>query len=74
MLAFMLLISAAIGIYFRLTGGRQKTGDEYLLADRSMTSVPVAFSLMARYCTMLDGSTYLFRAQVLIRLKGTWGT
>ena len=48
MLAFMLLISAAIGIYFRLTGGRQKTGDEYLLADRSMTSVPVAFSLMAR--------------------------
>jgi hypothetical protein len=31
-----------------MTGGQQKTGNEYLLADRNMATLPVAFSLMAR--------------------------
>ncbi|XP_059469784.1 putative sodium-dependent multivitamin transporter [Neocloeon triangulifer] len=47
--ALMLLISAAIGIYYRFTGGKQKTIREYLLADKNMSIVPVAFSLMASF-------------------------
>ncbi|CAB3384428.1 Hypothetical predicted protein [Cloeon dipterum] len=47
--ALMLLISAAIGVYYRFTGGKQKTVQEYLLADRNMSIVPVAFSLMASF-------------------------
>ncbi|XP_034242040.1 putative sodium-dependent multivitamin transporter [Thrips palmi] len=47
--ALTLLISAGIGIYYRFTGGRQKTAVEYLLADRNMSIVPVAFSLMASF-------------------------
>lgn len=45
----MLLVSSVIGIYYRMTGGQQKTNNEYLLADRNMSALPVAFSLMARF-------------------------
>ncbi|KAI9589534.1 putative sodium-dependent multivitamin transporter [Glossina fuscipes] len=48
-LVIVLTISAAIGVYYRLTGGQQKTTAEYLLADRSMPVMPVAFSLMASF-------------------------
>lgn len=77
-----LLISASIGIYYRFTGGRQKTAvvstslidasglidcsdslccnvhsnllfQEYLLADRSMGIIPVAFSLMASFMSAI---------------------
>lgn len=43
----ILIISAVIGIYYRYTGGKQKTTKEYLLADGSMSAFPVSFSLMA---------------------------
>lgn len=46
-LAIVLIISAGIGVYYRLTGGKQKTAKEYLLADRGMGITPVAFSLTA---------------------------
>lgn len=46
-LAIVLIISAGIGVYYRLTGGKQKTTKEYLLADRGMGITPVAFSLTA---------------------------
>lgn len=36
-----------IGVYYKMTGGRQQTTAEYLLADKSMGIMPVAFSLMA---------------------------
>ncbi|XP_054717017.1 putative sodium-dependent multivitamin transporter isoform X2 [Uloborus diversus] len=63
--ALMLLISAAIGIYFRFTGGKQKTNNEFLLADRNMPILPVAFSLMASFMSAssvigLPADTYLF--------------
>ncbi|KAH8400730.1 hypothetical protein KR009_000676 [Drosophila setifemur] len=45
----ILAISALIGIYYRYTGGKQKTTQEYLMADQSMTTFPVAFSLMASF-------------------------
>ncbi|XP_017045760.1 putative sodium-dependent multivitamin transporter [Drosophila ficusphila] len=48
-LAVVLVISVAIGIYYRFVGGKQSTTSEYLLADRSMGVAPVAFSLMASF-------------------------
>ncbi|XP_073848116.1 putative sodium-dependent multivitamin transporter [Musca autumnalis] len=45
----ILLISAAIGIYYRLSGGKQRTTKEYLMADQSMSALPVSFSLMASF-------------------------
>ncbi|XP_037935642.1 putative sodium-dependent multivitamin transporter [Teleopsis dalmanni] len=52
-LAFVLILSASIGIYYRLTGGKQKTTKEFLLADRSMPITPVAFSLMASFMSAI---------------------
>ncbi|XP_055695888.1 putative sodium-dependent multivitamin transporter [Lutzomyia longipalpis] len=49
----MLLISAGIGVYYRFTGGKQKTTNEYLLADRSMSVWPVSFSLMASFMSAI---------------------
>ncbi|XP_050087971.1 putative sodium-dependent multivitamin transporter [Anopheles aquasalis] len=45
----MLLVSAGIGVYYRFSGGKQKTTTEYLLADRNMSIWPVSFSLMASF-------------------------
>ena len=49
----MLLVSSAIGLYYRFTGGRQKTSAEYVLGDRSMSVLPVAFSLMASFMSAI---------------------
>ncbi|GBN01615.1 Putative sodium-dependent multivitamin transporter [Araneus ventricosus] len=51
--ACMLLVSAGIGIYFRFSGGKQKTTDEYLLAGKDMSILPVAFSLMASFLSAI---------------------
>lgn len=48
-LGIVLIVSAGVGVFYRLTGGKQKTTREYLLADRSMPVLPVAFSLMASF-------------------------
>ena len=47
-LSIMLAVSAAIGIFYACTGGKQKTTKEYLLADGNMHWFPVACSLVAR--------------------------
>lgn len=70
-LALVLIISAAIGIYYRMTGGKQKTTKEYLLADRSMSVLPIAFSLMASFMsavTLLGVSmeNYSFGTQFVV--------
>ncbi|XP_034242343.1 putative sodium-dependent multivitamin transporter [Thrips palmi] len=69
--ALTLLISAGIGLYYRFTGGRQKTAVEYLLADRNMGIIPVSFSLMAGFMssvTLLGVSSenYSFGTMFLI--------
>ncbi|XP_035221456.1 putative sodium-dependent multivitamin transporter isoform X2 [Stegodyphus dumicola] len=43
----MLLFSSGIGVYFRFSGGKQRTTHEFLLAGRNMSVLPVAFSVMA---------------------------
>jgi sodium-coupled monocarboxylate transporter 8/12 len=47
--AGMLLISAAIGIYYALARGGQQTSKDFLMGGRSMTAVPVALSLTASF-------------------------
>ena len=49
-----LALSIAIGIYYSLSGGRQRTTDEYLLGGRVMKSIPLAISLLVSY----DSSTF----------------
>lgn len=48
-LGVMLCASAAIGIYYACTGGKQKTAGEFLLGDRQMQTFPVAMSLLASF-------------------------
>lgn len=52
-LALTLIISSGIGIYYRFTGGKQKTAQEYLLGDKNMSVIPVAFSLMASFMSAI---------------------
>lgn len=47
--AGMLLISAAVGIYYAFAGGGQQTSRDFLMGGRSMTAVPVAMSLTASF-------------------------
>ncbi|GJQ70613.1 hypothetical protein Trydic_g23006 [Trypoxylus dichotomus] len=70
-LVLVLLISSAIGIYYRLTGGKQKTMQEYLLADRNMSIIPVAFSLMASFMSAItllgvSSENYSFGIQFVV--------
>ncbi|KYM96632.1 PREDICTED: putative sodium-dependent multivitamin transporter [Cyphomyrmex costatus] len=44
-IAMMLCISVGIGIYYRFSGGRQKTMEEYFIANRSMNVLPVAIAM-----------------------------
>ncbi|XP_016957700.1 putative sodium-dependent multivitamin transporter [Drosophila biarmipes] len=50
----ILVVSALIGIYYRFAGGQQKTTQEYLMADQSMTTFPVSFSLMASFMSAIS--------------------
>ncbi|XP_070591072.1 sodium-dependent multivitamin transporter [Erythrolamprus reginae] len=45
----LLVFSAGIGLYYALSGGKQRTVQEFLLANRSMTFLPLAFSLLATF-------------------------
>uniref|UniRef100_A0A8C4Q7K1 Solute carrier family 5 member 6a n=1 Tax=Eptatretus burgeri TaxID=7764 RepID=A0A8C4Q7K1_EPTBU len=45
----LLLVSTVIGLYHACRGGRQRTAREFLLADRTMTCLPIALSLTATF-------------------------
>ena len=45
----ILIATAGIGLYYALSGGRQRTSNEYFMADRNMPLFPVAISLMASF-------------------------
>ncbi|KAL6430735.1 hypothetical protein ACFW04_006943 [Cataglyphis niger] len=51
--AIMLCISVGIGIYYRFSGGRQKTMEEYFIASRSMGIVPVAIALVVSFMSAI---------------------
>jgi len=46
--SLILAVSVAIGFYYACAGDRQRTTQEYLIANRSMHWFPVACSLLAR--------------------------
>ncbi|CAH0557554.1 unnamed protein product [Brassicogethes aeneus] len=67
----VLMVSSAIGIYYRLSGGKQKTMQEYLLADKNMSIGPVAFSLMASFMSAItllgvSSENYSFGIQFIV--------
>ncbi|KAI7799953.1 solute carrier family 5 member 6a [Triplophysa rosa] len=47
--ASLLVASTGIGLYYAFSGGRQRTTQEFLLADRSMSCLPVSLSLLATF-------------------------
>ena len=49
-----MLISSGIGVYYWLTGGRQKSTEEYFMADRSMKVAPIAIGLMVSYLSAVS--------------------
>eukprot|EP00058_Branchiostoma_floridae_P006969 XP_002592457.1 hypothetical protein BRAFLDRAFT_68943 [Branchiostoma floridae] len=51
--AVMLCISAGIGLYYACTGGKQRTQKEFLMADKSMSIVPVTMSLLASFISAI---------------------
>ncbi|KAF5926539.1 hypothetical protein HPG69_001167 [Diceros bicornis minor] len=62
--AGMLVISAAIGIYYAFAGGGQQTSKEFLMGGRRMTAVPVALSLTASFMsavTILGAPSEVYR-------------
>ncbi|XP_054709989.1 putative sodium-dependent multivitamin transporter [Uloborus diversus] len=75
-IAAMLAVSASVGLWFRFTGGRQKTTQEFLMAGKNMSIWPVAFSLMATYMSAisvlgLPAETYLYGTQFLMWMVGS---
>ncbi|XP_014220048.1 putative sodium-dependent multivitamin transporter [Copidosoma floridanum] len=49
----VMLISAGIGVYYRFTGGRQKTAEEYFVANRMMGVVPLGICLMVSFVSAI---------------------
>ncbi|NXU93947.1 SC5A6 protein, partial [Xiphorhynchus elegans] len=45
----LLVLSSAIGLFYALSGNRQRTVQEFLLANRDMGCLPVALSLLATF-------------------------
>lgn len=48
-----LVISSGIGIFFSVTGGRQKTVSEFLLGDRQLAFIPVTLSTSVSYISAI---------------------
>ncbi|KAH9509620.1 Sodium-coupled monocarboxylate transporter 1, partial [Bulinus truncatus] len=49
----MLFVSLAIGVWFAVRGGGQKTQGEYLMGNRSMSVLPVAISIMVSFLSAI---------------------
>jgi Na+/proline symporter len=70
-LAAFLAASLSIGIYHSMTGGRQRTTQEFIMANRQLGILPTAMSLFVSYqsAIVILGTTaemYQFGAQYLI--------
>ena len=72
-LVAFLVISLGIGVYHSLTGGRQRTTSEFIIANRSLKVLPTALSLAASYqsATTILGSTaemYSYGSQFMVMI------
>ncbi|KAH0552035.1 putative sodium-dependent multivitamin transporter [Cotesia glomerata] len=52
-IAVTLAISIAIGLYYRLTGGKQKTVEEYFSANKSMGPISISICLMVSFMSAI---------------------
>ncbi|XP_041471260.1 sodium-coupled monocarboxylate transporter 2-like [Lytechinus variegatus] len=52
-LSAMLALSLGIGFYQACAGGKQKTAEEFLMANRNMHPIPVALSLVASFISAI---------------------
>ena len=71
--AVFLAISLAIGVYHSLTGGRQHTVDEFLMANRRLTVVPTALSMFVSFQSAiavlgLTAEMYMYGIQLMVWL------
>ncbi|XP_063978651.1 putative sodium-dependent multivitamin transporter [Diachasmimorpha longicaudata] len=79
-IAVMLAISISIGLYYRCTGGKQKTVEEYFSANRSMGILPVGIALMVSFMSAItllgvSSENYVYGTQfVVINLSYLLGT
>ncbi|XP_016841737.2 putative sodium-dependent multivitamin transporter [Nasonia vitripennis] len=74
-IGIVLLISAGIGVYYRFTGGRQKTAEEYFSANKSMSIVPLGIALMVSFVSAItilgiSAEIYAFGTQFVIHYAG----
>ncbi|XP_043283569.1 putative sodium-dependent multivitamin transporter [Venturia canescens] len=74
-IAIVLSISATIGLYYRFSGGRQKTSEEYFSANRSMRTPVLAITMTVTYLsgiTMLgiSGEIYIYGSQFVVVVFG----
>ncbi|XP_029046788.2 putative sodium-dependent multivitamin transporter [Osmia bicornis bicornis] len=75
-----LCISIGIGIYYRFSGGRQKTMEEYFVASRSMSIIPVGVALVVSFMSAItllgvSAENYTYGTQfVVINLSYLIGT
>src|SRR5688572_21788004 len=67
------VISVGIGVYHSLTGGRQKTTSEFIMANRSLKVLPTALSLLVSFqsAVIILGMTvemYSYGSQYMIMI------
>ena len=48
-----LVVSLAIGVYHALTGGRQRTTREFIMADRKLKVLPTTISLLVSFLSAI---------------------
>jgi len=70
-LAVFLTISLGIGFYHSLTGGRQRTTEEFIMADRRLGVIPTTLSLFVSFMSaiLILGATaemYLYGIQFMV--------
>ena len=51
--ACTLMVACGIGVYHACTGGKQKTTNEFLMANRNMNPIPVSISLVASFISAI---------------------
>uniref|UniRef100_A0A0B6ZCF7 Sodium-coupled monocarboxylate transporter 1 n=1 Tax=Arion vulgaris TaxID=1028688 RepID=A0A0B6ZCF7_9EUPU len=76
MLGIMLLVSMGIGIFFAVSGNKNKTKVEYLLGSRSLGAIPVCLSLFATFQSAISllgtpAEVYTYGTMVMYGTVGT---
>ena len=77
-LVAFLAISLAIGVYHALTGGRQRTTQEFITADRKLKILPTAISLVVSFQSAigilgLTTEMYIHGPQMIWAMVGIMG-